>query len=310
MTHTYSGGCLYLDWVPVADNSDGTGVQFYYVYRNGQEIARASTSNATDCAVTAGQSYTYRFSAADFHANVATPTDVVVTAGPGPPPNPPHYVPPDPVRVGVRSTGAYWGAAPEQIDTRSGNLNFTVPLLRAMRRGRWSVPFALSYNSQLWFKEGAGQTKLGADVGYGFGWKLLAGALTPIWDSYNLVYYLFTDSSGAEYRLDVNENGVWRSSQGAYVYYDPNTGRLNFPDGSNWQMSSVSSINEQDAGTSYPTLMRDSNGNEVRLEYAQGIGGVGANTSARVNPGCEMCERAQCGLEFGSQLGPLWALLF
>ena len=282
VTHTYTGGCLYLDWAAVADNPDGTGVRFYYVFRNGQEFGWAYTSNVTDCAVSAGQTYTYGIAALDFHANRATQTDVAVTAGPGPPPNPPHYVPPDPVRVGVRSTGAYWGAAPEQIDTRSGNLNFTVPLLRAMGRGGWGVTFALSYNSQLWFKEGTGQTKLGADVGYGFGWKLLAGALTPIWDSYNLVYYLFTDSSGAEYRLDVNENGVWRSSQGVYVYYDSNTGRLNFPDGSNWQMSSVSSMNERDAGTSYPTLMRDSNGNEVRLEYAQGIGGVGANTSGRV----------------------------
>jgi hypothetical protein len=169
--------------------------------------------------VSAGQSCTYRFAALDFHANAATPTDVVV-AGPGPPPDPPHYVPPDQVRIGVRSTGAYLGAAPERIGTRSGNLTFTVPLLRAMGRGGWSVPFALSHNSQLRFQEGAGQTKLGADVGYGFGWKLLASALTPIWDSYNLVYYLFTDSSGAEYRLDVNENGVRRSSQGVYVYYD------------------------------------------------------------------------------------------
>ncbi len=82
------------------------------------------------------------------------------------------------------------------------------------------MPFTLSYNSQLWFQEGAGQTKLGAGVDYDFGWKLLAGALTPIWDSYNLVCYLFTDSSGAEYRLDVNENGVRRSSQGVYVYND------------------------------------------------------------------------------------------
>ncbi|MCI0718723.1 MAG: hypothetical protein L0338_07070, partial [Acidobacteria bacterium] len=45
----------------------------------------------------------------------------------------------DPRRTGVRPTGSYWGAEGEQIDLLSGNLNFTLPLLRAQGRGGWGV---------------------------------------------------------------------------------------------------------------------------------------------------------------------------
>jgi len=62
----------------------------------------------------------------------------------------------------------------EQIDTRSGNLNFTLPLLGGVSRG-FGATFVLNYNSQNWRKDSAGTWKLGRDVGYGFGWKLLAG---------------------------------------------------------------------------------------------------------------------------------------
>jgi hypothetical protein len=47
-------------------------------------------------------------------------------------------------------------------------------------------------------------------------------------------------------------------------------------------MSSVAASGEADAGTRYPTLMRDTNGNEIRLAYAQGSGGSGVNSSARI----------------------------
>ena len=35
----------------------------------------------------------------------------------------------------------------EQIDMRSGNLNYSIPLLKAMSRGGWSLGFNLTYNS-------------------------------------------------------------------------------------------------------------------------------------------------------------------
>ena len=46
----------------------------------------------------------------------------------------------DPREVGVRTTGTYWGSGGEQIDMRSGNLNFTVPLIKAMSRTGGGLP--------------------------------------------------------------------------------------------------------------------------------------------------------------------------
>ena len=55
----------------------------------------------------------------------------------------------DPRQVGVRPLGSYWGAGSEQIDMRSGNVNYSVPLIKAMARG-WGASFNLTYNSQNW----------------------------------------------------------------------------------------------------------------------------------------------------------------
>ena len=90
------------------------------------------------------------------------------------------------------------GAAGEQIDTLSGNLNFTLPLVKAMGRNGWSANFGLSYNSQLWRHALAATWKLGRDVGYGFGWRFQAGSLTPYWQNpWTIHHYLFVDSTGA-----------------------------------------------------------------------------------------------------------------
>jgi hypothetical protein len=97
-----------------------------------------------------------------------------------------------------------------------------------------------------------GTWKLGADVGYGFGWRLLAGSVTPYWSSYwTIGFYIYTDSTGAEYKLDVNTSGIWTSREGVYVEYEASTNKLYFPDGSFWVMGCVSSGTEADAGTRY-----------------------------------------------------------
>src|SRR5205823_10137826 len=67
----------------------------------------------------------------------------------------------EPRRVGVRANGSYWGAAGEQIDMLSGNLNFTLPLLKPQARGGWGVTFALTYNSQIWRQDSSGTSLLG-----------------------------------------------------------------------------------------------------------------------------------------------------
>jgi hypothetical protein len=90
-----------------------------------------------------GASYTIR--PVDFHSNDGNPTAFTV--------NTPQSSAINPRRVGVNALGTYWGGMGEQIDTRSGNLNYTLPLLSAQGRGGWAVPFALSYNSQMWRKD-------------------------------------------------------------------------------------------------------------------------------------------------------------
>jgi hypothetical protein len=128
--------------------------------------------------------------------------------------------------------------------------DFVVPLLKPVGRNGVSAPVALSYNSQNWRRDGAATYKLGADVGYGFGWRLMAGSLTPIYTSpTTFLHWLFTDASGAEYKLDVNTSGVWRSKEGIYVSYDTNSYRLQFSDGSTWLMDCVAGASEQDSGT-------------------------------------------------------------
>ena len=78
------------------------------------------------------------------------------------------------------------------------------------------------------------------------GWKLQFGPLMPFYgeESSGVDHYLFTDGSGAEYRLNVNTNGVWSSSESIYVWFDSNTDRLHFSDGSFWVMGCTSAGTE------------------------------------------------------------------
>lgn len=94
---------------------------------------------------------------------------------------------------------------------------------------------------------------LGFDVGYGYGWQLQIGSVTPyytaLWSAPD--HFVYSDASGAQYNLNVNTNGIWSSTQGIYVWLDttvsPN--KLHFRDGTFWLLGSVSGGTEQDAGT-------------------------------------------------------------
>ena len=89
----------------------------------------------------------------------------------------------------------------EQIDMLSGNLNYTLPLVTAQGRNGQSVTFSLSYNSQNWRKDNGTTWELASDVGYGYGWRLMAGSLIAYWsDMFTLSYWQFTDATGAEAR--------------------------------------------------------------------------------------------------------------
>ncbi|MBZ5580977.1 MAG: hypothetical protein LAQ30_02025, partial [Acidobacteriia bacterium] len=198
----------------VTDNDGGIGVASYNFLRDGQWAGSSPVPEYVDESVGPGQTHVYTIYASDQHGNSASPATLTVQTPPA------NSV--EPRRVGLRPTGAYWGAAGEQVDLYSGNLNFSVQLLRAQGRGGWNAPLALSYNSQIWRRDAGGVWRLGRDTGYGLGWRLQAGSVAPVWsDCWTLHHWVFADASGAEYRLDRNiGNNLWISADSTYVAFD------------------------------------------------------------------------------------------
>jgi len=132
--------------------------------------------------MTPGHSYYYQVVADDYFENGTSTNSATLVV--------PTNDDIDPRQVSVRPNGTYWGGAGEQINMRSGNVNFTVPLMKAQARSGWGVGFSLSYNSQNWLQDAGYSWKIGNDVGFGFGWKLQAGSLTPVYNGYFTVAYL------------------------------------------------------------------------------------------------------------------------
>jgi hypothetical protein len=242
-----------LQWPTASDDANGIGLSGYLISRDGISLANVPDPQFSDETVAPGNTYTYTISLYDQHGNSSPPATKTVTV--------PADAAPDQRRTGVRSTGSYWGAAGEQIDLASGNLNFTIPLFTAKGRAGQGATFALSYNSQIWRQDAGGTWRLGDDVGYGLGWRLMAGCLAPVWlGTAQIHHFVFTDMSGTEYRLDQPNGGVWTSREGTYISYDSNAGRLYFTDGMVWEMGAQSAGMEPDAGTLYPTRVKDTNG--------------------------------------------------
>jgi RHS repeat-associated protein len=268
-------GSIDLQWQGSDDGAGGTGVPQYFVYRNGTLLSLVHADFYSDQTVQAGQSYTYALWPVDRHGNFGPMTTFAVTA---------PAVAGESRRVGVRGTGAYWGGAGEQIDAMSGNLNFSVPLLSSARRDGWKLPLGLSYNSQNWRMD-PGQTvwNLGRDIGYGYGWMLMAGQMRPHYsDLWTVHHWTFVDASGAEYRLDQYEGGLWRSREETYVRWDAVAQRLWWPDGTFWNFYCVSGAGEADRGTLYPTVFQDRSGNVVTIEYHGGWASGLPDTSGRI----------------------------
>ena len=264
-----------LKWPEISDDPYGSGVAHYQLLRDGEWYANPLLTFYSDGTVNSSSTYSYSVGACDFYFNCSATSIPVTTPG---------AAVVDVRRTGVRPTGAYYGSLGENVDLLSGNLHFSIPLLKAQARSGWGVTFNLTYNSQNWRQDSGGAWKVGGDVGYGFGWRLLAGALTPIYGASGVLHhYVFTDGSGAEYGLNVQSGGVWTSTESVSVSYDANAGRLYFNDGSFWVMGCTSSGGEQDAGTMYPTLMQDSNGKQIAVRYYAGRGLTFPNTSARIH---------------------------
>ena len=204
----------------------------------------------------------------------------------------------DPRRVGLSPTAATWGALGANVDLLSGNVNYNLPLLKAQARGGWGVTFALNHDTQTWKKEGSQVWKYGLDVGYGYGWRLLAGRVMRYFSGTGVTSHIvFTDSTGTEYRLDRKVNpdgttsttptGYWAASTDPFYgifHEDWNTYRMKFPDGSSWEFGSRSAGSEGDLGAAYPTRFADSNGNFIVVRYKPGVGlpSFWTNSSARI----------------------------
>ena len=277
-----------LQW-PASTDPNGLGMYTYRIYRSDKTAALASTTSLSysDTTVIPGMQYTYTITAVNQFLLTASTSKVARSVAISS--NPPYpSATPEGRRVGVRSTGAYWGASGENIDVRSGNLNFSFPVLSAKGRTGWSVPFNLVYNSQNWRKDLGGNWEYEGDVGYGFGWRFMAGGITPVWNAGGLTanYFLFADASGAEYRLDQNTGNIWSSKDSIYVWFDANTNILHFRDGTYWYFGCVSGPGEPDAGSFYPTLMSDTMGNSIAVTYVAGAGAnwnqYWINTSSRI----------------------------
>jgi len=273
-----------IQWSAASDDTNGTGIYQYQLYRGGSLVATipaTASLSFSDTNLVPNTTYNYTLTYTDFHFN-STSTNFSATTLPVYTQVSPSYEP-EGRRTGVRPTGAYWGASPENIDVLSGNLNFALPLLGVKGRSGWGVGFNLVYNSQNWRQDSGGIWQWGGDVGYGYGWRLMAGSITPIFINQQFSYHLFTDSTGAEYKLDQNNGNIWSSKESIYVWFDANTNILHFRDGSFWYMGCSSSEGENDQGTMYPTLMEDTNGNQVLVTYASGINASWTNSSARVS---------------------------
>jgi len=259
-----------------SQDPNGPGIREYWWYRNGTLVAISQDGGFTDAAVQPNTQYSYTVWAMDYDGNYVSAGPYSVTT--------PSTGAPDPRQTGTRPTGSYWGGMGEQIDTRSGNLNYTYPLVTAQGRGS-TVPVVLSYNSQNWRLDPSGYIwDLGEDRYTGFGWTFQIGSVLPYYnDTTNTTdHYEYQDASGAIYRLDQNNSGVWSSKQSVYVWFDSNLNVLHFRDGSFWYMGCVAASAERDAGTYYPTIIEDSNGNQITVAYAAGQASIWADTSSRI----------------------------
>ena len=186
-----------------------------------------------------------------------------------------------PRRVGKRHHGTYWGHGFEKIDLLSGNLCFALPLLRPHSRGVSAV-VVLSYNSQLSLGDTSGTKWIGIDSGFGFGWRLGIAAIVPQLKDGAISGYTYVDGHGSEYVLTQNGK-IWVSLQSQYLTWDPALAVLRFASGKTYKFGCTSCRGEADAGSLYPTVIEDSNGNQILVQYEPGITCSTANSSSRLS---------------------------
>ncbi len=284
---------MFAEWQGAVDNSNGVGVALYAIERSDGAWFYTYDASFYDGTVQPNTTYSYSVIAQDYHRNNSTTSSFTITTPPA--------GAPDPRRVGVQPTGSYWGGAGEQMDLLSGNLNYSLPLIQAVGRGGLTESFNLSYNSQNWRVGPSATEQMGVDAGYGFGWQLMLGSLLPVYSAaanpVPVQYYVFTDATGAQYRLNQNSGSIWSSTGSAYVWYDASANILHFRNGTFWVMGCASAAGEPDTGTLYPTVVEDTNGNQIIITYGVGAAAKWVNSSARIT----MIEDARAGANCAGQ---------
>jgi hypothetical protein len=267
-----------MQWQAPSDGPDGSGLALTIVYRNGVNVAGYSNyiGEFTDNNVNPGTTYSYNIILCDMFYNCSNSV-FNATTGPA------NSI--DPRQIGVGANATNWGGGGENINILSGNLNYSLPLLQAKARGGMTVGIGLSYNSQNWRQDTVATWNYGRDNGYGYGFRVGAGSMQQFINAqWGVDHWTFTDSTGTEYRLDqpvdINGNfsygsGLWASNMDSSRFvYDSNTNRLHFPNGSFWQFDCISLGNEGDETARYPTLMEDSNGNQILIRYKPGVAAI------------------------------------
>src|SRR5947207_1822664 len=83
--------------------------------------------------------------------------------------------------------------------------------------GGGAATFMLSYNSQNWRQDGGMWWNLGKDSGMGYGWRLQAGSIMPVYYLGEIRYCIFVDATGAEYRMD-NYGGIFITAEGPKMW--------------------------------------------------------------------------------------------
>jgi len=72
--------------------------------------------------------------------------------------------------------------------------------------------------------------------------------------------------------IKTKAGSLWTSVMGTYVTYDAQRRSASLYRRQFWTMGSISASGEQDAGSLYPTVMEDSNGNQIQISYLAGTG--------------------------------------
>ncbi len=267
-----------LSWTVSTDN---VGVTGYKVYRGGSYLGSSATNSYSDVTVYPVTTYSYTVSAYDGGGNESAQSAALSVATPAP-----AYSAPD--AGGPVEYATTWGAGPEKIALLTGALSLRIPLFKLQQRTRGpGFSMLASWNSQFWSWDAGGTRMNALDTGYGLGFLFAAGGgVYPVYNGNLIDRFEFQDAAGVIHKLYENPAGSkkYKSQDSTYLVWDynPSPPTLTFTDGTVWFFDCYSRDPEPDAGTRYPTKLKDTNGNLITIIYQAAAGLTGTNSSSRI----------------------------